>query len=316
MSNTTPPGWYDDGQGGRRWWDGSQWAAPGQGPSEQPNPTQQLPQQGAEGYGRPGQPQQGYGQPGQPGQQGQPYGQQPGYGQQPNAQQGQPGFGQQGGYGGPPKKKKTGLIIGIVVAVLVVIGGGVAAALLLGGGDDEPSADDPAATVEAFLNAAKDEDCEPLDDLVTDDARALFGTDSCEQGKKLREEAGSAGDDSLADASFDIGDSTEDGDSATVDVTLKSGDEEETETFNLQKVDGKWLISGFAGLEDIPELPDLSDLPSPSIDPGDIPSIDPGDIPSFDPNDIPSFDPNDIPSFDPEDLEELEDFLSDFPTPS
>ena len=25
MSNTTPPGWYDDGRGALRWWDGAQW---------------------------------------------------------------------------------------------------------------------------------------------------------------------------------------------------------------------------------------------------------------------------------------------------
>lgn len=122
---STPPGWYPDGQGGQRWWDGTQWtehtqppdggaagtpatpAAPG--PSDQatvvaPNRAADFNQGGAQpGYGQPaGQPaaqQQPWGQPG-----GQPaYGQQPG---QPGGQQGwgQPGqqqpYGQQGGYGG------------------------------------------------------------------------------------------------------------------------------------------------------------------------------------------------------------------------
>ena len=25
MTQSTPPGWYPDGQGGQRWWDGNQW---------------------------------------------------------------------------------------------------------------------------------------------------------------------------------------------------------------------------------------------------------------------------------------------------
>lgn len=315
MSNTTPPGWYDDGQGGRRWWDGSQWAAPGQGPSEQPNPTQQLPQQGFESYGQ--QPQQGYGQPGQPGQQ--PYGQQPGFGQQPYGQQGQPGYAQQGGYGGPPPKKKTGLIIGIVVAVLVVIGGGLAAVLLLGGDSKEPSSDDPKGTVEAFIAASKDEDCDAIDDLVTGAAKEIFGKEQCEAGLKAAEESGASTDNEFKDADFDVKDAEEDGDTATVEVVATIDGEEDSETFNLEKVDGTWLIAGFGGLTEVPELPDLSDVPAPdvpSIDPNDIPSIDPNDIPSFDPGDIPSFDPGDIPSFSPEDLEELEELLSEFPTPS
>ncbi|MFC0198633.1 DUF2510 domain-containing protein, partial [Microbacterium arthrosphaerae] len=37
---TTPPGWYDDGHGALRWWDGSQWtehvAQPDPEPSDAP----------------------------------------------------------------------------------------------------------------------------------------------------------------------------------------------------------------------------------------------------------------------------------------
>ncbi|GAA5144171.1 hypothetical protein GCM10023340_11380 [Nocardioides marinquilinus] len=159
MSNTTPPGWYPDGQGGQRWWDGSQWAAPGQGPggassggqsSGQP-PTQfgggqqpgQSGQSGQGQYGQPGQQGGQYGQPAQSGQYGQPgqsgqgqYGQQSGqYGQpgqpgQSGQQYGQPGQGQYGqaGYGQPGYgsssgggKKKTGLFVGIGIAAVAII---------------------------------------------------------------------------------------------------------------------------------------------------------------------------------------------------
>ena len=121
---TTPPGWYPDGQGGQRWWDGTQWTEhtqPGAGGDQGGSQAPQSPAGGDatvvapnRGAGQPG------GQGGQPGQGGQQvYGQQPGgqqygqpagqqvYGQQPGAQQygQQPGgqaYGQQpGGYGAP-----------------------------------------------------------------------------------------------------------------------------------------------------------------------------------------------------------------------
>ncbi|WP_051485446.1 DUF2510 domain-containing protein [Nocardioides sp. J54] len=130
---TTPPGWYPDGQGGERWWDGTQWTEhtrPGDGgaagqsgqsgpsgpsapqspglPDDQatvvaPNRAADFNQGGAQGYGQPAQQpaqqpwqqgQQAWGQPGQGGQYGQPG--QPG---QHGGQYGQPG--QQGQYGQP-----------------------------------------------------------------------------------------------------------------------------------------------------------------------------------------------------------------------
>ncbi|HWM75690.1 MAG TPA: DUF2510 domain-containing protein [Nocardioides sp.] len=128
MSQSTPPGWYPDGQGGQRWWDGNQWtehtlpqdSSDRPASSEQPtqpgpsNVTQVRPggptgqeQPGADrpGGAESGQPPAamptqvaGSGGPGQPG--AQPGAQQPGY---PGAQQpGYPGAQQQGGYGQQP----------------------------------------------------------------------------------------------------------------------------------------------------------------------------------------------------------------------
>ncbi len=126
MTQSTPPGWYPDGQGGQRWWDGNQWTEHTLPPdtsdrpaaSEQPTqpgpsdvtqvrpggPTGQEPggdrPAGADSGQPPaGMPTQvvGSGGPAQPGAEpgGQPGG-------QPGAQPGYPGAPQQGGYGQQP----------------------------------------------------------------------------------------------------------------------------------------------------------------------------------------------------------------------
>ncbi|WP_139980112.1 DUF4878 domain-containing protein [Nocardioides litoris] len=332
MSNTTPPGWYDDGQGGRRWWDGSQWAPPGQGPGAGqggPTPTQPLPQQPQQGYGQqgygqqqggqqgspyggPGYGQQGYGQQGYGqqgyGQQGSPYGG-PGYGQQGYGQQGygQQGYGQQGphGYGQQPPKKKTGLIIGIVGGVLALVIIGVVLAVTLGGGGDKSaSEDDPRDTVLALVAAVEDQDCGAVKDLLTGAAASDFEEADCETG--LDQEAPEGFDSS--DVQQEVGDAEVDGDSATVPVTTTFQGQSSTAEYELEKVDGAWKISdigfGAAGSDPSAEAPSA-----------EAPSVDPGEVPSFDPSDLPSFDPGDVPSFDPENpdqyLEDLESQLEE-----
>lgn len=126
---TTEPGWYDDGTGTMRWWDGSGWTdetLPAAGDAPGADPTQVS----GSSYGQPG----GFGQQPGFGQQGGGFGQQPGYGQGGQGSQGgygQGGYGQaaygQGGpgeYGQAPKKGKGPLlaIIGGVVALVLVIG--------------------------------------------------------------------------------------------------------------------------------------------------------------------------------------------------
>ncbi|HWU23557.1 MAG TPA: DUF2510 domain-containing protein [Nocardioides sp.] len=156
---SVPPGWYPDGQGGQRWWDGTQW-------TEHTQPAQPAqPQQPAAPAGpgsdfqtvvapKPEQP----GQPAQPGAQA-PY-QQPGYGQQAYGQPayGQPAYGQQPGYGAPAQppygipgvpppsnghNKRVLIIVGAVVGVLVLIGAvaGILIAVLGGNGPDDVAKD-------------------------------------------------------------------------------------------------------------------------------------------------------------------------------
>lgn len=193
---STPPGWYPDGQGGQRWWDGTQWTEhtqppeggasgapatpPTPGPSDQatvvaPNRAADFNQGGAQpGYGQPAQ------QPAQPAQQ--PWAQQggqPAYGQ-PGGQQGwgqpaqQQPYGQQGGYGGPGYGQPTGggggkgkgkgklfAIIGGLVALLVLAVVLVFVLLKVVGGGS------PESVTEDYLKAEFEGDIETICNLST-----------------------------------------------------------------------------------------------------------------------------------------------------
>lgn len=120
----TPAGWYPDGNGQERWWDGSGW-------TDHVRPPAQAAPAAPASYGQPPQGQQGYEQQG--------YGQQS-YGGQPY---GAPSYG--AGYGAPPRRsgpswKVLGPVIG---AVLVAIIATVVLVVTLGGDDDsDQEADD------------------------------------------------------------------------------------------------------------------------------------------------------------------------------
>ncbi len=188
MGAGTPAGWYPDGQGGERWWDGASWtdhtrttgggAAPQQGYGAPQQQGYGAPQQ--QGYGAPQQ--QGYGAP-----------QQQGYG----APQ-QQGFGQQQGYGQPAYggsgggKGKGGLIIGIVVVVVLLIAGaGVVGFFVLrdddggGGGPLGGGPDSPGEVVEAVFEAVQDRDCDIVDyysaDTLEQAEEAGFAREDCEE---------------------------------------------------------------------------------------------------------------------------------------
>ena len=278
----TPAGWYPDGQGGQRWWDGTQWGPVGQPPAPEappesaPEPTIAMP------TGPP------------------PSGPPPGYGAYPPP--GEPAAA--ASTGGPNKPLLLGIVGGLVgLGVLVVL-----LVLVLGGGDGA-SSDDPAETVSAFYDAARDGDCEAALDLLSDNGKRTFGVeeDDCESV----DPSSDFGD----EVTFDIGEAQVDGDDATVPVTVGDassgmGPSEITLDIELVKTDGVWLIDGFGFgnlLEDLPE--DLfSDLPD------DFPNDFPSDFLSDFPSDFPSdFNPEDFMSDFPTDFDP-EEFFSDFPT--
>lgn len=324
--NNAPPGWYDDGTGGQRWWDGSQWGPEGQPPATpttpmptSPPPTSPPPTSPPQDppYGPPGG-QPAYGQYGAP---------QPSYGTAGAAAAGYPPPGPDHGTpstSGPGSRK--GLLIGLVggligVVVLVII-------LVIALGGSGPSSDDPAETVQSFFDAARDGDCDAAVELLTENAQETLDPEDCESADPAEEFGDSV--------ELEVGDAEIDGDDATVPVSLVvDPDSEElgglgglipsdvTIDFQLRKVDGAWLIDdfGFGSLLenlpdlDIPEVPDLSDLPDdPFSDLPEDPFSDlPTDLFSDFPTDLFSDFPTDLFSDFPTDFDP-EDFLSDFPT--
>lgn len=290
--NNPPPGWHPDGQGGQRWWDGTQWGPEGQPPPAPPEPEASPPT-----MAMPTSPPPPYAPP--------PYAAAPGFPP--------PG---QGPTGAAASGKNTKLLLGIIGGVVGLVVLVIVLVLVLGGGNG-PSSDDPAETVASFFDAADDGDCEAADALLTDNARTSIG------GGVTECEATGPSEAFGEDVSIDIGKARIDGDDATVPVNLvdESGDLESvglsefTLDFKLRKQDGAWLIddlgfdSLFENLPDLTDLPDLSDLPDPSDFPDDPFSDLPSDLFSDFPSDFPTDLFSDFPSdFDPE------DFMSDFPS--
>ena len=271
MTQSTPPGWYPDGQGGQRWWDGNQWtehtlppegsdrpAAPEQ--PAQPGPsdvTQVRPPAAQEppGGDRPAAPEAGQppaamptqvagpASPGQPVQPGYPaapqQGHQPGYPAQQGGYPGQPGQpawqGQQfagGSGGGGINAKLIGLIAGGAVALIILV---VIVFVVVGGGGS------PSNVVEDYFNASKDKNCDYID-LLSEDASTGADKDTCEDNKDEYFTDGSCEDSDFESSNEEI-----DGDKATVDFEITGGgDECETKgTVQLVKEDGDWKIDGF-----------------------------------------------------------------------
>lgn len=219
---STPPGWYPDGQGGQRWWDGTQWTEhtqPAQGAAPQAPQAPQTPQspqppagdqtvvapnRAADQGGAP----QGYGQPAQGQSYGQPSGQQAygapgqqGFGAPGQQAYGQPSYGQpnygsgSGGSGGGNKKKLFLILGGGFAALLFVIILLVVLVKVVGGGGPESVAKD-------YLEAQNfvDPDFQAQCDLLTDDAQDdLLEGASADDCDEYAEDQQSEFDDQLDD---------------------------------------------------------------------------------------------------------------------
>lgn len=257
---STPAGWYDDGSGTTRWWDGQRWS---DGPPDES--TALRPQSDPSG-GYPSNPS-NPSNPNHPG--GGQYGGQYGGGQYGGGQgaygqsygSGAPGEGHGAGYGGaygggygdnqqPPRTSKKGLKIAAVVALvlLLIAGAGVAAWQFWPIGSDNEE-------------AGEEIESEPIADAVD----ALYAVTSCEEESELvtgerAEVLDAAGDaidgycDALPDYTYETEivstDSSSDTGTATVEVSGTYGGSlegfssyERIIAFEFEKVDEAWLVA-------------------------------------------------------------------------
>ena len=268
---SVPAGWYNDGQGQQRYWDGTQWtahtaplpesaapaapAAPVTAP-EPPAPAAPVAAAPAAPSAPPA--------PAAPAAAAPPAPVAPVTPAAPAAPVAPAAPAAPQSYGAPVAARsgsKTGLWVGLGAGVVVIGAIAVVLVMMLGGGGGGGSST-PEAAVESFLDAAKDGDCKAMVSLMkfdegTDEGEAL---EDCESSS----DAGLFGE-QTANMKFTVGDATIDGDSATVEVTLTmtvdyvketgytveelesfglpaSEDIEETITMRLVK-DGGWKLT-------------------------------------------------------------------------
>jgi hypothetical protein len=317
------PGWYPDQNGAMRWFDGASWTdhvQPGTGapaggaeptmvqPST-PEPTRPLAQQpGWPPAGPPAGPPTGPPPQGPPA--GSPYGAVP----QPSFPGGPAGPGGPGGF--PPPSSGGGnkgllillAVVGAVVLIAILAVGSWAVFLRdsdsdSGNGGDNSSLPDtgPKEVAEAFMEGVKANDCDALEDLVTE--------------KLLEEEGGCQVEDMPADFSYVVSEPVINGETATVPVVLTVvGFEDEPASLILNMVvdDDEWKVDELVDPEDATDTP--TDLPTDVTT--DLPTDLPTDFSDFptDFSDFPTDFPTEFPT-DPSELESyLETYLSDFLT--
>jgi len=193
-----PAGWYPDGRGAHRWWDGSAWTEhtggspgappPGAPPAPPPTPPPAASSPPGPSGPPPSQPPPGQSFGWQPSGAPGPRGGFPAAGGYPAA--GGPGApggpGAWGGYAsagpppGPPPKSRKGLLIGgVVAAVLLVVGLGVVLALTLGGSE---SGDDTAAPGGDESRSASADSEEPSESSEPDEPSDSDDAESSDAG--------------------------------------------------------------------------------------------------------------------------------------
>lgn len=218
---STPPGWYPDGQGAQRWWDGTQWTDHVQpAPGTPPLPAApQQPQYGA-----------AYGQPGTVG-----------------------GATLPGILGGLSRNAVIGIGAGVAAIVLLCLVGGIA--MVSGGGSPEDVAQE---FLEASNTGDYRTVCELAADNYLDN-QGYDDADECkDDAGDLADDMGEAfGRLADVDTEVEIGDVDEDGDEAIVEFEVTQvfdafGESEDWsyEGFaKLVKEDGDWKFLAECGDE-------------------------------------------------------------------
>lgn len=166
-----------------------------------------------------------------------------------------------GGPWGPPppaggNAKGKGLWIALaVIGALALVGVIIGLVLVLTNGDDDDAdkGDDDTTTssgaapdevVESLIAAAEDADCDKAKTFLTETAQAA---DPCNAAEfRLL---------STDDVDAEVGDPVVDGDEATVPVSFDNQGSSEDYVFNLEQVDGAWLVASYAidhGGTDVP----------------------------------------------------------------
>lgn len=222
---TTPAGWYDDGAGSTRYWDGTAWTAH-VAPAAAPPPVVPEPVAPQPVVPEPAAPQAPAPQVPAP---------QPA--QQPAPQQ---AYAQAAYSSQPPIPKASGsklpLIIGLGVGAIVLgVGAFFGLTMLLGGEKG------PREAFESYYSAAERGDCEGVYEMTVESVDGPPASEYCEGS-----EYEPFGD---ADYSISIDDVEENGDTANVTVSVTYQDEymeepaTETSTFVFERIDGRWLFS-------------------------------------------------------------------------
>lgn len=269
---TTPPGWYDDGHGAMRWWDGSQWTEHVAQPDPEPSadaPTeaeivaasaasaQPATATDAASAADPAQPAASY--PPHPGDPVAYLAAHPGY-----ETPGYPGVAAPAGgfVAATEPRRSSKLWILWLVLGLVLLGIVIAAAVLIpilflsaatsgaaGGSDDERSA---VAAVELYDEAWQDADCDAFETSTTDEFRASSGIGDCASFEAEAE----LFDDSVEDYEMRVDEVSSDQGTITVTTTETyltvlddAGEPLDTPepmsvtfTYTVVAVDGEWAI--------------------------------------------------------------------------
>lgn len=183
--SSTPPGWYDDGHGARRWWDGTRWTEHTQATAEAPAGTDAgTPATAVTGAPEPtGVVPPSAGLPA-------------GAGLPPAA--GAPAYPQEAGgphpglYPEVPPRKKSNLwivwvvigviVLGLVITAIVVIPMLLTSVLNAAGGGTQPGNADEEAAVEAvelYDDAWSEADCDKFFAATTESFRSQIGLEDC-----------------------------------------------------------------------------------------------------------------------------------------